>query len=73
MGRYKSRAWSYNKYKYNKYVRAHNAQLIRKDSSLYEEVEHYLFKHDTSLDSLVTKLLNNDFGHLRYSDQEYTF
>jgi hypothetical protein len=73
MGRHKSRAWSYDKYRYNKYVHAHNSGLIWKDSDLYDEVENYMLRHDTGLGSLVEKLLNNDFGHLRYSDQEYTF
>ena len=69
MGRYKSRAWSYEKYRYNRYVKYQMPKHNRKSANLYDEVGEYLFKHDKSLDSLVTKLLNGDFEHLRYSDQ----
>ena len=69
MGRYKSRAWSYEKYRYNRYVHSQIPKQTRKDHILYDEVGDYLFKNDKSLDSLVTKLLNNDFMHQRYSDR----
>jgi hypothetical protein len=69
MGRYKSRAWSYEKYKYNRYVHSRKSIHAHKDSKLRDEVDNYLFRHDTSLTTLVTMLLSNDFVFRRYSDR----
>jgi len=69
MGRYKSRAWSYDKYRYNRYVLSRIPERTWKGPGLREEVEDYLFKRDTSLGGLVAMLLSNDFEHRRYSDR----
>lgn len=69
MGRYKSRAWSYEKYRYNRHVHSQKAERTWKGSGLHDAVESYLFKSDTSLGGLVDKLINNEFEHRRYSDQ----
>jgi len=69
MGRYKSRAWSYEKYRYNRYVHAQKPDRVWKGPGLHDEVENYLLRRDTSLGGLVAKLLNNDFEHRRYSDR----
>jgi len=69
MGRCKSRAWSYEKYRYNRYVLSQISERKWNGPGLHGEVEDYLFKRDTSLGGLVDKLLNNDFEHRRYSDR----
>jgi len=69
MGRYKSRAWSYDKYRYIRYVHSLKPERTWNGPGLHDEVEDYLFRRDTSLGSLVAKLLSNDFEHRRYSDR----
>ena len=69
MGRYKSKAWSYEKYKYIRYVHSQRSRHPSKGHALCEEVEDYLFRRDMALGSLVAKLLSNDFENRRYSDR----
>jgi len=69
MGRYKSRAWSYEKYRHNRYVHSQKHERTWKGPGLHDAVEGFLFRRDTSLGGLVEKLLSNDFEHRRYSDR----
>ena len=41
------------------------------DTCLHNDVDDFMFKHDTSLQRLVDMLLNNDFISARYSDPTY--
>ena len=42
-----------------------------KDSCLHDDVEAYMSKHDTGLNDLVNKLLDNHFASVRHTDPEY--
>jgi len=41
------------------------------DDGLHSDVSAFLAKHDTSLDNLAWKLLNNKFAFERFSDPSY--
>ena len=41
------------------------------DDSLHYDVTAFLMKHDTSLDNLVTQLLENQFAFARIGDPTY--
>jgi len=41
------------------------------DTCLYNDVDDFLFKHDTSIQRLVDMLLNKDFTLARYTDPTY--
>jgi hypothetical protein len=56
---------------YNEYSYARYALRIRKDLILYDDVEDFMRKKHTSLNGLATKLLDDYFFKLRYSDPEY--
>lgn len=60
-----------SKAKYNEFSYARYTIRIRKDSILYDDVEDFMSKKDTSLNYLVNKLLDDHFFHRRYSDPEY--
>ena len=60
-----------SKTKYNEYAYARYTLRIRKDSILYDEVEDFMMEKGTSLNYLVTKLLDDFFFKQRYSDTEY--
>lgn len=69
----KKQDWSYGRIRRVRHIHAMNAMRIRKDPNLYDDVENFVRKHDTGTGGLVAKLIDNDFGHRRYSDQEYIF
>jgi hypothetical protein len=73
MGRNKSKAWSYYKYKYSKYTYVKSDESVRKGINLYDDVENFLFNHDRGIDSLVTMLLSGQIHHRRYTDPEHLF
>jgi hypothetical protein len=60
-----------SKAKYNEYAYARYTIRIRKDSCLYDDVEAFMSHKNTSLNYLVTKLLDGHFAHQRYYDPEY--
>ena len=61
-----------SKNKYNEYSYARYTLRIKKDSILYDEVEDFMMKKGTSLNYLATKLLDDYFFKLRYSDPEHS-
>ena len=67
----KRRTSTASKTKYNEYSYARYTLRIRKDSILHDEVEDFMSKRGTSLNYLVTKLLDDHFVKLRYHDPEY--
>jgi len=60
-----------SKTKYNEYAYSRYTIRIRKDTFLHDDVDDYMAKHGANLNGLVTKLLDDHFFHLRYSDPEY--
>ena len=50
---------------------AHFAIRAEKDKCLHDDVEDYLTRSNASLDTLVDKLLHNEFSAKRYSDPKY--
>ena len=62
---------SKSKSKYNEYSYARYTPRIRKDSILHDEVEDFMMKKGTSLNYLVTKLLDGYFFQRRHSDPQY--
>ena len=45
----------------------------RKDSCLYDDAGDFMVKHGSRVDTLVAKLLNDDFILSRYTDHSYPF
>ena len=71
MGKTRGKTSTASKTKYNEYAYARYTIRIRKASFLYDDVEDYMAKHGANLNGLVTKLLDDHFFQLRYSDPEY--
>ena len=71
MGKTRGRTSTRSKTKYNEYSYTRYTIRIRKDSLLHADVEDFMSKRCTSLNYLVTKLLDNYFSQKNYSDPEY--
>lgn len=57
-----------SKSKYNEYTYARYTIRIRKDSTLYDDIEYFMSKNGASLNYLVTKLLTDYFLSLYPED-----
>jgi len=55
----------------NEYSLLHFNIRYTKDTRLYDDIEDFLLKHNLSSDSLVDRLINQDFSHARYTDHNY--
>ena len=44
---------------------------LEKDTKLNDDVEAFLSKRDTSINTLADKLLNNDFARQRYCEPQH--
>jgi len=54
------------------YFCSRHAIRIKKDTTLHDDVQDFISKHDIGMNSLVTKLLYGYFSRQRYSDPEYS-
>jgi len=55
----------------NEYSLLRYSLRAKVDDSLHSDVTAFLMKHDTSLDNLVTQLLENQFASDRIGDTSY--
>lgn len=60
-----------SKAKYKKYSYARFNIRAKKNSCLHDDVEDFVAKRCSGTDSLVAKLLDNQFAHKRYTDPSY--